>query len=338
MENLEDFLPNTLHFAEKVIKFHSIGVLPILAEDISSNIPTLILLEEGLNQEGDIIIREVDGGQVPFLEVDNRSPNRAILLLEGDLLVGGRQNRVLQKSVILLPNTYANRVPVFCSERGRWEQRTTEFSSGGSIFPSRAVFKDASKAESRGVHSSVSQASVWNQIQASLKDVGVHSKTFDFQDARQQVAPIIEQFVNEIRPVNNQIGSVFVDHAGVAGAEMLGNNDLYSRCHDKILESFAFDALSKPPLNGCTPDTVKTWWKDMVGVNVSRQRSLYGVGVDVLMEGTMVAGSGILYANALIHYSCFQLAGRNSNEPHRRVKRSSMKDRRNMLRSSIADN
>ena len=86
------------------------------------------LLEDAL-QQGTLRIEELDeGGSVPDLRVVNEGA-LPVLILEGDELIGAKQNRVVNSTVLVAAESQLV-LPVSCVERGRWSYRSRAFSSG----------------------------------------------------------------------------------------------------------------------------------------------------------------------------------------------------------------
>jgi hypothetical protein len=74
-------------------KIKGLGVLPIV-NYTAPGIPPFITLDEALDL-GEVIIREVnDEGGVGLLSIENRS-NKNLLILDGEILVGGKQGRIV---------------------------------------------------------------------------------------------------------------------------------------------------------------------------------------------------------------------------------------------------
>jgi hypothetical protein len=69
-------------------------------------------------EQGLIQVEEVDPPQVPYLQVTNLA-HLPLLLLEGEMLVGGDQNRTMKVTVLVLPKE-RTRVLVSCVEASRW--------------------------------------------------------------------------------------------------------------------------------------------------------------------------------------------------------------------------
>jgi hypothetical protein len=58
------------------------------------------------------------GGSVPELKVVNKS-DRMLLILDGEGLVGAKQNRIVNTTILIAGNT-TTVIPVSCVEQGRW--------------------------------------------------------------------------------------------------------------------------------------------------------------------------------------------------------------------------
>jgi hypothetical protein len=90
-----------------------------------SGFQEFLLLGQALG-DGLVTISEVSaGGSVPRLLLDNRAP-LPVLLLEGEHLVGCKQNRVLNTSVLAPPKAKLE-LPVSCVEQGRWDWDRANF-------------------------------------------------------------------------------------------------------------------------------------------------------------------------------------------------------------------
>ena len=111
----------------------SLIVFPLFAEP---NGQVDYLLSDEAIQAGSVTVQEVsEGGSVPDLLVENNGDTR-VLFLEGEELVGAKQNRILNASV-LLPARSKIKIPVSCVERGRWAYKSRQFGSGGRHSPSK---------------------------------------------------------------------------------------------------------------------------------------------------------------------------------------------------------
>src|SRR5437899_10137593 len=86
-----------------------------------------------LDEAGDdvVVVTEATGGaSVPTLQVSNAG-DRPLLLLDGEELIGAKQNRVLNTTVLVGAHSTVT-IPVSCVEAGRWAYRTARVAAGGT--------------------------------------------------------------------------------------------------------------------------------------------------------------------------------------------------------------
>ncbi len=110
------------------VRHEALSVFPLFA---GAESPVEYLLsDEGIGS-GSVTVEEVsEGGSVPNLLVENKG-NVRILFIEGEELVGAKQNRVLNTSVLIAAKTKV-KIPVSCVEAGRWAYKSRHFGSSGS--------------------------------------------------------------------------------------------------------------------------------------------------------------------------------------------------------------
>jgi hypothetical protein len=79
-------------------------------------------------------------GDVNELQVENKSKDRTLFIQAGDIVKGGRQDRVLSLSFVLPPKSGEVPIAAFCVEHGRWSARGSEstaaFASAAEAMPS----------------------------------------------------------------------------------------------------------------------------------------------------------------------------------------------------------
>ena len=116
-----------------------LGVAPILAEG-ANGLPELDLLESAMAASTLRITEVSEGGSVPFLRAENVG-RKPVLILDGEELIGGKQNRIVNASIIILQGEAID-IPVSCMEAGRWNFNRQDFGGRGGVRArSRAVQK-----------------------------------------------------------------------------------------------------------------------------------------------------------------------------------------------------
>lgn len=311
-------------------RVHGLGIIPIFIEG-APELPALEPLENALGSGLARITETSPAGEVPFLLLENVG-ERPIIILDGEELVGGKQNRILNTTLVVLAQSTV-KIPVSCIQSGRWRHERANFDSSGSVFRarSRAAQKatvTASLRESGSFQSD--QGTVWDEVSASLDELGVSSATSDFEEGRERVAHRLEEFVEAIRPAENQIGSIFMNAEGILGLEMLGTSILFSRVCDKVTRSFAFEVHSAPELDGVSIEAATQWWHKVLQSRFTRHSSP-GAGEDIRVGTEDLIGSGLVWNDVLVHFSCFPNARLENHRPSQR--RASMGQRRRNLRS-----
>jgi hypothetical protein len=206
------------------------------------------------------------GASVNQLVLVNRS-KRPLLLLAGELVSGGKQDRVIGKDRIIPAGAPPLPLDVFCVEHGRWTG-SAQFAAANTI-----------------VHPSVRESAAVDQVQTKVWDSvrnGTNAKaapaapppkiaTRNLQSAiagngrteayekiyvSQAVGVSIDDFVNEVQRrfsqatsglKNERVVGVVVAYGGdVAWSDIFASGDLFDRYWRKLLRSYAVEALTRP--------------------------------------------------------------------------------------------
>jgi hypothetical protein len=141
------------------------------------------LLGEGL-KDG-VEIRELgSSGSVPVLEVVNDLGIK-ILGIEGEVLQGCKQNRILNTSLMVDAKSTV-KVPVSCVQRGRWSFRSGKMAPPEHMAPRRvrhAAKKAAFAAAAAGLGYQADQGEIWGEVDAVHAEYGACTPTADLAEA-----------------------------------------------------------------------------------------------------------------------------------------------------------
>ena len=113
----------------------------------------VVTLEEARTR-GDLVVTERAQATVPALIVENRGKAHA-LLMAGEILLGGKQHRVIIEDVLLPPRSGPRDLAVYCVEQGRWTERSEAFETRGSFAAPRLRSRVMERAD---------QARVWAEV------------------------------------------------------------------------------------------------------------------------------------------------------------------------------
>jgi hypothetical protein len=173
-----------------------------------------LTLDEAIDKEALAVTEVSEGGSVPELKVVNRS-NQKVLLLDGEELVGAKQNRVLNVTILIAPQSETV-IPVSCVEQGRWSYRSREFGSAR-----RTMSPGLKKKKSLSVRNNLraagsfasAQGMVWEEIDAKFARMCAEpSPTRALSDLYERHQDMTEDFLGSFHPVDSQVGMVvFID-------------------------------------------------------------------------------------------------------------------------------
>ena len=265
------------------VTYENISVFPVVSSQSQDTSPFLTL-EEGLatgevtvaEQGAQILQRSRDGhpiyvpqptgASVNQLVLINRS-KRPLLLLAGELVSGGKQDRVIGKDRIVPVGAPPLPLDVFCVEHGRW--------TGSSQFAAAKTIVHPSVRESAAVDQV--QTKVWDSvrngtnlkapaaappakiaqpnIQGAIAGNG-RTEAYEKIYESQAVGVSIDDFVNEVQRrfaqattglKSERVVGVVVAYGGeVAWSDIFASGDLFDHYWRKLLRSYAVEALTRP--------------------------------------------------------------------------------------------
>lgn len=193
---------------------------------------------------GTLDIGEHDGGgQVNSLAVVNAG-DKPVVLLEGDLLEGGWQTRMIARSTILGPRQAAN-LAALCVEQGRWEQGGNRGHRAGGRRVSTSLRATRDRAYRQGEDA---QHAVWHGI-TSRYETTVRTASHSFADHLDRVArerSLRSERPLPAKPLAGQRGVIIGIGGRVLSMELLGTPTALATRWNGILEAALFDADRAP--------------------------------------------------------------------------------------------
>ena len=202
-------------------------------------------LSDAALADNSLLVEEVDNhGSVPDLLVENKGDMR-VLFLEGEELIGAKQNRVLNTSVLVAPHSKL-KIPVSCVEQGRWRRQSRYFGSSGSHSPTklrRALKKSVSESvKARQSHAS-DQGEVWKEVENYLCAFNVPSKTGAMSDAFDGFQEQIETYRQSINYVKGASGFAVAIGDKLVALDLFDKPSTCEKVWARLLSGVVFDAL-----------------------------------------------------------------------------------------------
>tara|TARA_B100000676_G_scaffold267352_1_gene281652 strand:- start:10387 stop:11547 length:1161 start_codon:yes stop_codon:yes gene_type:complete len=237
-------LPKKIGFG-KLLRAGALTVVPLKSSRLLRKKPAVKIGHRQLTK-GKVVITEVgQQGFVPRLRAENRT-KFFVLLIEGDQLLGAKQNRICNSTVLLKPNAVSE-IPVSCVEEGRWQHVSKNFSSSNfhaapTLRRRLAESKKHTRQASHGQRAHESnQTMVWNEVQEFASCAGVHSETqameevFEKSRERQPVQQRLEC------PKNTN-GWILAIDGRVVSVDLFGTPKLCRQAWDRMVHSAAMEA------------------------------------------------------------------------------------------------
>ncbi len=275
----------------------------------------------GAIAEGLIQLEEMnDGGIVNAIRVSNCS-EEYIFLMDGDILSGAKQNRIVNTSVLLAPQS-KTKVPVSCVERGRWKSTsptvtTSEASAPSSIRSEKAHQVSESLKNGRGFASN--QGEIWNSVARIQCLFRVESQTSNLSDIFNKKSDQFNQFARHFSPQKGTNGmSVFIGDR-LAGIDIFNRQDVFREYFPKLIQAASMEASSPyAPPHPVTDAAARYLTLDMLDRIEALQfeeRPGIGVGVDRRYASGEITGFDLEFNSHLIHRAAFTQSNHRNEGP-----------------------
>lgn len=184
-----------------------------------------------------------EGGSVPELLASNAT-EQMILLLDGEELVGAKQNRILNTTV-LLPAKSKTKIPVSCVEHGRWHSVSPLFQAG-SYSPAKLRARK-SRDVGRNLRSEgqarSDQGAVWDAVAANVAAAAVPSPTMAMHDVVEQRRDSIASYVEALRYPASSRGIVVALDGRFVALDLFDKPATLERIWPRLVTGYAMDAM-----------------------------------------------------------------------------------------------
>lgn len=297
---------------------HNLTVFPLMANGSGVEDPGYLTLDEAL-ATGRFKIREHEIPTVPTLVAEN-ALDVAVFLLDGEELVGARQDRVINLSILVPAQTKLD-IPVSCVEAGRWHDVSPMFASSAR---SQVAFSRARRTRhvslsmllsDGGVRAS-DQGAVWADMDTLAHAMGVRPATGAMREVFERRALDIEQYAERIRPLDRQVGACFAVNGRVTGCDLFDSPRTLARLLPKLAQSYAADAIARARSGSRSPEaSAVTSFLQAVGRCEPLSFKALGEGEDWRLSAPGVAGGALFARDRVIHLCAFAL-DEEEHAPH----------------------
>jgi hypothetical protein len=239
---------------------NNLSIFLIHGEDRAKG-PLPLTLQEAMEQKK-VIVHETEN--VNSLAIENISQEE-VFVQSGDIVKGGKQDRVLAIDLMVPPKSGRLPIDSFCVEQGRWNQRgdevATAFSTSNKMLNSKEL-KIAAKSRK-------SQSEVWENVAKSAHKMseGVMAMTVPAPASvstplstgrtsslqltleNKRLQETVSDYIKNLSPIiagkNDVIGYAFAINGQVNSGDVYSSHGLFKKLWPKLLEASATEALGE---------------------------------------------------------------------------------------------
>lgn len=253
---------------------------------------------EETRSRGDLLLMERDQASVPELIVENRSKSY-VLLLAGEILLGGKQHRVLREDILLPPASGPRNIGVYCVEQGRWAGRAKHFEAKGSFAAPGLRSRVMEKAD---------QGRVWAEVDRYAKSLSALSPTrsyqeiYDKREVKEHLADV-ERGLDHRTALGALGAAVFVGPTMV-GLDVFFDAGVFGRQWPKLLRAAALEAYREERPADTNEQRARLRVAEVLQTAAKAEGTLRenaGVGSLFEFRAKGFRGSGLVFDRRVVH-------------------------------------
>ena len=255
---------------------------------------------------GQAVVEEVnEAGSVPNLVVTNKA-GQPLLIPEGEILIGAKQNRVVNVTVLVAAGVKFV-MPVSCVEAGRWRYQSRHFESKFCAPPSlrnkkiKAVQRN--RAESGRAESD--QGEVWDEVRKCLNKVDARSETASLTDGFLASEKRLNEYREQFSLPEEAAGVLVATGTHVIGMDLFDSPATLQAIWHRLRDAYFLDALGDERTRRATSRKSAQAFLDHVAASAHPRQSAIGLGEELEIAGDDLVGGALTYSGQLCHVAAF---------------------------------
>jgi hypothetical protein len=260
-------------------------------------------LEDGL-----ALVTEKPQASVPTLQVIN-SGDLPLLLIDGEEIVGGRQNRVVNTTV-LVPAHSAFELDVTCVEHGRWFESAAAFAPGEAVYPTLRGQKaqQVSAALAATASAQANQTLVWGEIANRQHRAGTVAPTDALHDMYAQRNEALSEAEARLEVPQEAVGLIVVIRGRARCADVFDKPATLRAYWSRLVRSYALEAENTGVASATDLGSAKRLLS-RASRATRREFASRGLGIDVRLSGSGITGAALVHQDVVAHTAIFRQAG-----------------------------
>lgn len=267
-----------------------------------------ISLDEALEKEVISITEKKGMASVKEINVEN-SGNFNVLLLEGEEIMGAKQNRIINTTVLVKKKTKIT-IPVSCTEAGRWHDISNEFMKTDHLAPVR-LRKTTAETVTQSLKSEDSfqsdQNEVWIIVENFMKESNTPSPTKALDEIYRTRNHDFMPYIKALSKLNSgQKGNIVFMNGKFLAMDFISLPEVYRSVYPKLLKSYVMEAMLQQKKQNKTDSSFDTNKPgDFFRTDKIDRYKSPGKGYTCRVHGESFSGSYLTYRNEIIHLALF---------------------------------
>jgi hypothetical protein len=240
-----DLEPGTRVLAPIVYK--QLAVFPVVQQSATpaTDKTQYLTLTEGLAKKLVAVSEQGAGGTVNRVKVANQS-DRPLLLLGGEVILGGQQDRILGKDTII-PAKEEMVVEVYCVEHGRWNG-SKNFNASGGLASSKLRVRAKYQGDQRAVWEEVAKKNA--ALGADNGNAtGTYRKLAAGEEGQKAMKPYRDHVLGELAKLPEaprMVGAIAAVNGRVTSVDVFARPELFAAYRERLLDSIFISAADVP--------------------------------------------------------------------------------------------
>ena len=268
----------------KKMKLYFIKAKPSLYTEFK-NMGTYTTLEDALKQSKINVQEMSSGGTVNTLRFRNSSKD-TILISMGDVVKGGKQDRVIEKDTLIAPGQTLQ-VSVYCVESGRW---TT--GRDGTSF--NTYHSNAANTIRKSIVQEKNQGKVWEKVgefntaNGTSTNTGTYTAVTQSANYNAQVKEYKDAFIKAIKGDSTIVGLVAVTGDRIIGCDIYGTPGLFRSNMANLLNSYISEVLFNGKDVTITDQAVAKYLDNLLANEATQDRLIKDNGRSLKVNGKKI--------------------------------------------------
>jgi hypothetical protein len=267
--------------------------------------PPYLLLDEALAKEIVSVTEVSAAGSVPELRIENRA-DAPILVVDGEALIGAKQNRICNITVLIPAQTVMN-IPVSCVERGRWAYRQKDFSASDHVLynSSRArKAQDVTASLRTSGAARANQGEIWRDISLKAERMAAASPSEAMSALFARADDRFNAVERALLPHPGEVGAIVATGPMILGVETFDAPSSWERFAPKVLRSYALDAFDDGYRASSHFRDPRDFLQAVRESSVTEFPSV-GLGSDLRLDHAHICGGALRALDAVVHVAVF---------------------------------